>query len=441
MRIIYLLLFAFSLSFQPLWGQQICRVDTTLEYEYITGTSVKELMRRTITSYNTFNQKSRVLREDWNAANNTYSKDRRTDYTYNSQGLVVETAISEYAAGVWYTIRKTFSVYNNAGLLQEIVRQRAMFTGSSLENESKVSYVYDNNSNLIETKFENWNSNNSSWRGRWKTVRTYLANNLLNQSEQFIWSNGNWGKSRLIDYVYDTQNRIIEELYRSFIINTNAYRSSMKNNYQYDANDNIIEELTQAIDQNSNWQNTVRITRAFTPNNDLLVQLIESYFANNWEGKDRIINTYDSQNNLTRSLEQEKEAWSSTWENKREEEFEYDQNNFLTAKEEYTSWNNSAGYFNNRTRLEYICTAINSNIGLAERAPNALSVFPNPLKKAADLTVQSPQEGPYVIYNGLGQVIKEGDLKKGENRLTSFSNQAGLYFLKTEYNTLQIQVN
>jgi hypothetical protein len=162
-----------------------------------------------------------------------------------------------------------------------------------------------------------------------------------------------------------------------------ALQNQSKFNYQYDSGGNRTESLGQTFDlATSTWGNEVKISSSFNANNDLAACLEGRFLIGAWQERKRTINTYDSNNNLTRSLQQGKAApFGTTWVNSTLEEYEYDQNNFLTAYQNYENWNNSAGYFEDRTRTEYICTTINSNIGLAERAPNALNIFPNPLKK------------------------------------------------------------
>ena len=196
MRRTYLFFLVLSFFVQPLWGQQICRVDTTFEYDYIDGTSVKELKHRIITSYNNFNQISSILREDWNSANNAYNKDTRTDYTYNSQGLESEKLIFEYRSNTAYLISKSTKVYNSANLLEEEVIQRA---------PKKFTFIYNGNDSITQELDQSWNSNLNSWQNFLKSERTYVSGGPINKLETFFWQNNNWVISSVFDLVYNAQ--------------------------------------------------------------------------------------------------------------------------------------------------------------------------------------------------------------------------------------------
>ena len=77
--------------------------------------------------------------------------------------------------------------------------------------------------------------------------------------------------------------------------------------------------------------------------------------------------------------------------------------------------------------------------GLNDPAGPEILLFPNPA--TSQLTIQSPASMPFELYFINGQKQLEGLLSEGENILNIDSMPAGIYFLKTEFETVKIVVN
>lgn len=174
--------------------------------------------------------------------------------------------------------------------------------------------------------------------------------------------------------------------------------------------------------------------------NDLLVK--EEFFnwnsiTDDWAVSGRTNINYNSNNDLTYVLS---ERWDSQkgWENQSEQNRYYDLDGYELAYEYWYLWNATTGNFDFGYREEYSCKGM--TISLKETNETQLQVYPNPSSANQNLTINSPKNSHYTLYNTQGKTVQEGWLKKGVNTLMLPTHSNGLYILQTAMGTARLLI-
>lgn len=136
-------------------SQDKCLTDTTYNYKFISGTSIKELTGIEINTYDNDHNKTEQLLQSWVANTNSWV------------------------------------------------------------NVNKHNYSYDGNNNQIEELFSTWNTPSNSWVNNYKFNNVYDGNNNMTESLYRIWNTGSWLNSFKYNYVYNGNNKLTEAIYNS----------------------------------------------------------------------------------------------------------------------------------------------------------------------------------------------------------------------------------
>ena len=213
----------------------------------------------------------------WN--NETQSLDNwlRRSYEYNENGNLLEQLYLNWNEGVWENSSQySFSYDINGNLIEEL---RQFWNGSNWENGSLDSYSYDENGNQIEELQQDWNGSN-------------------------------WDNNSLFSFSYDESGNQTEELQQYW--NGSNWDNGSLDSYSYDENGNQTEELQQ--DWNgSNWENSGLYSYLNNNNGNQIEQLYQNWNGNDWEDSGLYTNLYDNNGN---QIEQLYYYWNgSEWEN------------------------------------------------------------------------------------------------------------------------------
>ena len=196
-----------------------------------------------------------------------------------------------------------FKSGNWSSLLQN--QQKEFYHEVYNEKDSRTlisNTLLDNGYLLIETIHQLWDGVN--WVNHRWIQYIYDANNLLiEELTQKYQNSTGWENYTLDLYTYNVNNNLIERLHKYWYYG-NDWMNSEKFIYGYNLHNNLIEEIYQ-LWRGLDWENESRTTHAYNVNNLLIqesYQLWEYHGGSGWVEINRIIYTYDDQNKLIEKL-------------------------------------------------------------------------------------------------------------------------------------------
>ena len=289
----------------------------------------------------------------------------------------------------WVTYENDFS-----GNPLEVLTQE--WENGTWENESLVSYTYDNNDLLSEVIAQEWEN------GGWENVQK-MSYNFTGESYTIItyqW-NGGWSVDELYTITYDFSGNY--EILIQYM-QGGAWQNDEKQTYTVNAN----YQLDNMLDQdwvNNAWQNDELKTYQYDGE---LVSAISIQEWNNgaWADEAKVNYTYQN-GNATYAIYQE---WNgSQWVNANGEiEMFYAENAESEIFEDA-----------NEVNVQYVDLT-----SVAENQVKAFSLFPNPVSENIVISGEGFQKAE--IYNTVGQKVMETTM----STINVGTLQSGIYMLK-----------
>ncbi len=135
----------------------------------------------------------------------------------------------------------------------------------------------------------------------------------------------------------------------------NVYTNDSKTNQTFDANDNILTSLDQ--DWNiglSTWENDYNTTNTYDLNNNLLTSISQNWNngTNMWDNSSKDNYTYDVNNNMLTEVYQYWDNGTMAWVNSSKYLYSYDVNNYMTTYI-YQYWDNGTMSWVNSSKETY----------------------------------------------------------------------------------------
>jgi hypothetical protein len=202
---------------------------------------------------------------------------------------------------------------------------------NNLQNNTKMSYEYDNDNKLINKIIYLWN--NTSWINDIKISYFYNSLNDFQTILTYSWHNNTWQDSLKEEYTY-LNNLLSEKILYSYQYNNWEFLS--KYEYSYDNNNNLSLETYYYWD-NTNWVNSTKKEYAYDVNNNLISVIYYDYIFS-WAPRTKKEYIYDNYNNLITDITYN---WITTWEYLWKNVYTYDTNGDQMQQIEYT-WDTQA---------------------------------------------------------------------------------------------------
>jgi len=240
------------------------------------------------------------------------------------------TSFPQYGISGTADSEKMLNPYNRIWEMALKNQQKEFYEeGFNVEDSRALIYrtLLENGYSLIETIHQIWDGAN--WVNDYRIQYTYNVNNLLIEELSQLYSGGSgWVNSTLDFYSYNVNNNLIEKLSQYWWAGS-MWMDSKKLNYNYDLNNNLNEEIYQ-LWGGLDWKNQSRTTYTYNVNNLLiqeLYQLWEYWGHSGWWDYSRFFYTYDENNNLIEKLYQQRMGF--TWVDWSKFTYIYDWNNNL----------------------------------------------------------------------------------------------------------------
>ena len=164
-------------------------------------------------------------------------------------------------SNTWDPQNKTYNNYNNNGLLVSTI-----FYGYSNPNWSpnnRDTFIYNSNNKLIEERWEMWDSGINNWGATTsKNVYTYNAANKLIVDEfyQIDWSTNTLIPNSKTTYSYNSVNQPTLELHQDWESATSTYTNNSKMLYKYNSSGQLNSVYMFSYDAASNsWDTMARV--------------------------------------------------------------------------------------------------------------------------------------------------------------------------------------
>lgn len=291
--------------------------------------------------------------------------------------------------------------------------------------------------------------------GQTLAFKNVFVGDLLELSRQ--WYNlGFWIPFSETDYIYDQNDRLVEEIHLFLNFSTFQLENLSRSVYTYDGNGNR-ESVTTYLWQDPDWIADSRTLFEYHANGTIESDITQVYIGDTWVNEywnvyhqDEIDDVYD-----VTSYAWINDVWVETdsihyvmnpslpWENvaaPREltviQQFGLFATYFLSVSEssfvetELYSYSSFAGWLY-RGRDLYFYSLFDPS-GIETVLPSGLMISPNPT--SADMIVQLENDvrGKYVVTSTTGQLISAGNLVQGSNIVNTTSLPSGMYMVLIE---------
>jgi len=215
-------------------------------------------------------------------------------------------------------------------------------------NGYQQEFIYDTNNNLIESTLNrNWDPINSVYLDGIKTEHIYLTNLLSETTTLRLDSFNNWVPFLKENYVYDSAQNLIET--EEFYYDLGAWQRVQKTNRSYNTSNQLI-----AVDffdwDGVSWEAKKIEDYQYNSNNDVILIEISNFISGNWIDNAKINMSYLSPGIL--------EVFEVTvnaggWKPSSKHEYDYDPLINIISRREYV-WNNTASIWTATYRKTFL---------------------------------------------------------------------------------------
>jgi len=365
----------------------------------------------------------------WDGVN--WVSDLWIQYTYDTNNLLIEEFTQKYQISTgWKNYTLVFYTYNNNNNLIEKLLQY-WYYGNEWMNSKKFIYSYNLNNNLIEEIYQLWGG--LDWENKSRTTYAYNVNHLITQESYQLWQylgGSGWVEVDRIIYTYDDKNILIEKLFQRYFGNT--LLEQYKYTYIYDWNNRLIEDLGQSFNYgDTSWVNSSKKFYSYDLNNNLIEELYQHWMDSIWVDTSKTLYSYDGSNNL---IEQYNKVWDGLeWLNYSIGSYTYDGNNNQIEALNQT-WDDSSWVNVDRYIYSYIITDIKES----ESKFNTYNLsynYPNPFNPSTKIKYSVPHLSNVLIkvFDILGDEIEtlvNEEKSAGTYEVTWYAENlpSGVYF-------------
>lgn len=275
-------------------------------------------------------------------------------YTYNSV-IKILTSLKQISQGGWvnYSL-STFTYDDNGNLLNELYENWDKGSVVWVKDNQKTS-IYDDLGNKLIYLYENWDAGTNEWIYNRRYTKTYdvNGNQLTYLRETWNTSSLSWTSDWLVTFTYDESGNMLTQLWDYNASNMKdwlytftydiigirqtylrAYRepytTEWLNYYQYlytyDTNGNLLIDQSEFWDMYNNiWLQSTRWVYTYDSVGNLIEDISEIPINNTelWKGSYRSFYTYNESSNLINSLTEKWNSIDSVWTNYSRAAYDY----------------------------------------------------------------------------------------------------------------------
>lgn len=374
------------------------------------------------------------IREDYtfNNSSGIWIKNVVVSYTYDNMGNTTLESENWWKGGdVWVISNKQISSYNTHNDCTEGKSQ-------NLENNTWVTYggfqniyTYDSNNNIVEQVYKNWDSQLKLYINEEKSEYTY-SNNTITGETRSDWDaiNNVWiynFRSSGVWYNF-LKDQPLSETYQAYI--NNNWVNAERATYTYTGN-NFVVVYDNFV--SGNWEHNSRETYSELDTYGSSIYLEENYINGNWVNSQKGTSVYDNKKNETSG---KREIWQSgAWVTDSEDKYiyTYDLNNNITSVI-HQIWSSQTQLL--RNDYKYVYSNYQIILDVPEIAADSqIKMFPNPTNGRFAIQFQDAQQKTenrkVEIYNMLGERVYLTNLtQQTTNEIDLSKSPKGIYMVQ-----------
>lgn len=285
---------------------------------------------------NIWGKKDVQLREIWNGSN--WVNQNKYTYTYDAVGNVTSILYEVWNGNNWALTGKIeYDLYNAYGMYgNEYISN---YVGGSWVYQSKKSRSYVNNQTLTQSEDRYlWNVADNAWKKWQRYYYTYTLDNIGSVTISYPDTANAWRPLDKQLYTYNLSPLLLTQyLVQKYDTITEVWNNINRKTYTYNAQD-LLEKTENAIYSNNTWIPTQQSTYIYNGLQQNIELINEIYNAGNWIKDTRSLFLY---NNNLKVEEKKFTASGNNWLDYQKYTYDYDMNSNLIydKKENYNAGN------------------------------------------------------------------------------------------------------
>ncbi len=256
---------------------QVDVYDTSITPEYVKNSKTF--------SYDSYGQELEYISTNFDSSG-TITMQQKTEYSYNSNNLLLQKVYYNYVSGSWINSFKEVYTYNSDNEISILESSYWDSTNNVWISNQKNEFFYNTDNTLDYNIIYSYDTTNSVWIIAQKKTYTYVSStSLVSLEETFIWD-----------------------------VATSTYFAVARKNYTYDSNYNNTLEIFEYFDtSSSSWVNSSKSSNTFDVNNDLIETISYYWQSNDWVPSLKSTYTRNTVGTVTLSETFNYDSVSQTW--------------------------------------------------------------------------------------------------------------------------------
>ncbi|MFH0736759.1 MAG: T9SS type A sorting domain-containing protein [bacterium] len=254
--------------------------------EHFENGTLKEGYRHTYT-YNSAGNKTTYIMDSY--TNGAWINSFQITYSYDIYGHLLSELLDYEVNGIWHNQDLYTYTYDLFGNNLSKIQQK--WINDTWENLNRNTYTYNSLGKALTQLFEVWNNN--TWVNSSLSTYTYdgLGNNLTQMRE--VWY-GYWARVTLITFTYNNLGNPLTSLTQT--MGASDWQNYILLTYTYSSQQNTLLTQRWSVD----WENVELLTTSFDTNGNLLSEVTNVWYMENWtEYLRTLYTTYDVNGNCT----------------------------------------------------------------------------------------------------------------------------------------------
>lgn len=395
------ILFFVLLLLSSLGAAAYCRVDTVYNYTYPDNGAIREDVNRRICTYTTDSLVATDEYQVFDAAISAYVRQSKVISQYNAARKLVFQSSQAYStsANNWVDAGRRYYSYSPAGFL---IKDSSSYAGTPTWTKGpRFTYTVNVDGKPVVTLREVWDFASGGFVPTSRTTSKYNGLQLVADTARYYnTSISAFENGSIREYSRNGFGTVIQELLYFWDAATSSYYTKSRDSYNVTgANFVTFQSNEQKAGPTSPW---VYKTKAFQRYDMVNMVLLER--------KDL---KYD--------------AGTGVWDTIEKTTYTYNSSYDLISKDIY-SFDKDLQEYTTRDQTVYRCAS--TTVGIEDvQDGKTFSAYPNPVSTGF-ITINSLGKAHYALVDLRGELVKQGNLSIGENRVQLESLLSGIYILK-----------
>ncbi|MCF8245964.1 MAG: T9SS type A sorting domain-containing protein [Saprospiraceae bacterium] len=234
----------------------------------------------------------------------TTPTERQYNISFSPTGEALESRREKYLPwlGQWRNLAHLTYVYDNQGNLVQQVEQSWDTLALDWVNATITENTPNPNGDFTQTVNSVWDGQN--WQFSEMVNSTFGANGFIETLTQQLWENGNWRNNLRILYATNAVGKFVQTKFQLWNTTSNSFYDVNRQTYFYDSQnpDLEVEQLTEVFDQTlMQWDSSSQLLKMYDSQGNLTEQTTQTWntIDSNWVNSGRILQNYNAENNLT----------------------------------------------------------------------------------------------------------------------------------------------